>query len=454
MYFDGKDSPECSSSAGYFDDFVLDYLQDTDFDQIVPALDEIEPTLGLSTNQIDFYTSPLLRKNQDPKQPPSYEEHLRSFQPSPLTVETKQEVIETPSCNVATASSRQLTDVLECIYQKEGDKSYSKVRQYQNFDAKRQNLTQQKKDETVLYEQKLKRLLPLIVGGGQIKLWQFLLELLIEGENTDCIRWEGTSGEFRMLDPDAVARKWGERKNKQSMNYDNMSRALRYYYDKLILTKVSGKRHCYKFHFNAILQSTQSIQTTSNQYGLAQSVPNRETPTSVSPVSRQMQSYQTRNTESPLLQPYRENNPEYFISKTEQDFVKEYKSCVYDTNAQNIDSSQFSYQPLSTGCNIWNNSSNATFCDFSSFNTNQRNSGCSYEDGYARQKYDDISNWISALTSSEQTPEETNRMRGNMSNTSSGSGYIPPKPCSAVRYSPYQRQPLYSRPQSAHCIGC
>lgn len=125
MFFDGKDSPEGSSSAGYFDDFVLDYLQETDFDQIVPALDEIEPTLGLSSNQIDFYSSPLT-KDQDPKQPPSYEEHLRNFQPSPLSVDIKQEVVETPSCKVATASSRQLTDVLECIYQKEEDTSYPK----------------------------------------------------------------------------------------------------------------------------------------------------------------------------------------------------------------------------------------------------------------------------------------------------------------------------------------
>lgn len=38
------------------------------------------------------------------------------------------------------------------------------VPQYDNFEAKRKLLSQQKNSETVLYEQKLKRLLPLIVG--------------------------------------------------------------------------------------------------------------------------------------------------------------------------------------------------------------------------------------------------------------------------------------------------
>lgn len=64
-------------------------------------------------------------------------------------------------------------------------------------------------------------------GSGQIQLWQFLLELLSDSTNAACITWEGTNGEFKLTDPDEVARRWGERKSKPNMNYDKLSRALR-----------------------------------------------------------------------------------------------------------------------------------------------------------------------------------------------------------------------------------
>ncbi|KAG8518561.1 Transcriptional regulator ERG [Galemys pyrenaicus] len=94
-------------------------------------------------------------------------------------------------------------------------------------------------------------------GSGQIQLWQFLLELLSDSSNSSCITWEGTNGEFKMTDPDEVARRWGERKSKPNMNYDKLSRALRYYYDKNIMTKVHGKRYAYKFDFHGIAQALQ-----------------------------------------------------------------------------------------------------------------------------------------------------------------------------------------------------
>lgn len=65
-------------------------------------------------------------------------------------------------------------------------------------------------------------------GSGQIQLWQFLLELLSDSSNAACITWEGTNGEFKLTDPDEVARRWGERKSKPNMNYDKLSRALRW----------------------------------------------------------------------------------------------------------------------------------------------------------------------------------------------------------------------------------
>jgi len=80
-------------------------------------------------------------------------------------------------------------------------------------------------------------------GSTQIQLWQFLLELLKviplvlridlkkllkTPKHQHCITWEGGEGEFRMIDPDEVARLWGDRKGKPNMNYGKLSRALRY----------------------------------------------------------------------------------------------------------------------------------------------------------------------------------------------------------------------------------
>ncbi|XP_033322796.1 protein c-ets-1-B isoform X1 [Megalopta genalis] len=96
------------------------------------------------------------------------------------------------------------------------------------------------------------------VGGGQVQLWQFLLELLADSSNSTCIAWEGSNGEFKLTDPDEVARRWGERKSKPNMNYDKLSRALRYYYDKNIMTKVHGKRYAYKFDFHGLMMACQA----------------------------------------------------------------------------------------------------------------------------------------------------------------------------------------------------
>ncbi|KAH8367305.1 hypothetical protein KR200_005286 [Drosophila serrata] len=84
-------------------------------------------------------------------------------------------------------------------------------------------------------------------NNGQVQLWQFLLEILTDSEHTDIIEWVGTDGEFKLSDPDRVARLWGEKKNKPAMNYEKLSRALRYYYDGDMISKVSGKRFAYKF---------------------------------------------------------------------------------------------------------------------------------------------------------------------------------------------------------------
>ncbi|XP_048353354.1 ETS domain-containing protein Elk-4 [Sphaerodactylus townsendi] len=80
-----------------------------------------------------------------------------------------------------------------------------------------------------------------------ITLWQFLLQLLQEPRNKEIICWTSGDGEFKLLQAEEVARLWGIRKNKPSMNYDKLSRALRYYYVKNIIKKVNGQKFVYKF---------------------------------------------------------------------------------------------------------------------------------------------------------------------------------------------------------------
>ncbi|XP_053170347.1 ETS translocation variant 5-like isoform X2 [Scomber japonicus] len=85
---------------------------------------------------------------------------------------------------------------------------------------------------------------------GSLQLWQFLLTLLDNPANGHLIVWTGRNMEFKLIDPEEVARLWGLQKNRPAMNYDKLSRSLRYYYEKGIMQKVAGERYVYKFVCN------------------------------------------------------------------------------------------------------------------------------------------------------------------------------------------------------------
>ncbi|MBN3309355.1 ETS1-related protein [Amia ocellicauda] len=84
-------------------------------------------------------------------------------------------------------------------------------------------------------------------GSGPIQLWQFLLELLLDDSCQSFISWTGDGWEFKLSDPSEVAKRWGQCKNKPKMNYEKLSRGLRYYYHKNIIHKTGGKRYVYRF---------------------------------------------------------------------------------------------------------------------------------------------------------------------------------------------------------------
>merc|ERR1719328_521395 len=100
-------------------------------------------------------------------------------------------------------------------------------------------------------------------------LWDFLQQLLNDpGQRyTSYIQWKNKeTGVFKIVDPSGLARLWGIQKNHLSMNYDKMSRALRYYYRVNILRKVQGERHCYQFLRNpSELKSIKNISLLRQQ---------------------------------------------------------------------------------------------------------------------------------------------------------------------------------------------
>lgn len=66
-----------------------------------------------------------------------------------------------------------------------------------------------------------------------VALWEFLLEALYYPCYEHILRWRNKSdGHFKIVDSQSLAKLWGLYKRKRDMNFDKMSRAMRYYYDK------------------------------------------------------------------------------------------------------------------------------------------------------------------------------------------------------------------------------
>ncbi|GAB1602763.1 ETS homologous factor-like [Argonauta hians] len=197
------------------------------------------------------------------RNPPSYEEHMKRFLPNKSQVENisssvKNEYIQQSS---PFSSAPCSTDIVDS-YKRDSCGFYNPYCKCRPglcycYSSGIYNGKTDDDDDDVYHDLK-----SYISTGGQVQLWQFLLELLLDDTNTACIKWDGGRGEFRMVDPEEVARKWGKRKNKPSMNYDKLSRALRYYYEKQILSKVQGKRYTYKFNFKIIQQAQKCSSST------------------------------------------------------------------------------------------------------------------------------------------------------------------------------------------------
>ena len=77
-----------------------------------------------------------------------------------------------------------------------------------------------------------------------VHLWEFLLEMLADEHCSSLISWSRQNyQEFKLKDKEEVARRWGILKGRRGMNYDKLSRALRYYYRQGIIKKVRSFLH-------------------------------------------------------------------------------------------------------------------------------------------------------------------------------------------------------------------
>ena len=87
-----------------------------------------------------------------------------------------------------------------------------------------------------------------LAGNGPMQLWQFILSLLVSSSSERVVEWtRERKYEFRILEPDKLAKLWGALKKKPAMTFKKLARGLRYYYRKSMLEKARGKQYTYEF---------------------------------------------------------------------------------------------------------------------------------------------------------------------------------------------------------------
>ncbi|XP_074537751.1 transcription factor ETV7 [Halichoeres trimaculatus] len=104
---------------------------------------------------------------------------------------------------------------------------------------------------------------PLHKANGRIPecrlLWDYVYQLLCDDRYQEYIRWEDEDSlVFRVVNPNGLARLWGNHKNRDNMTYEKMSRALRHYYKLNIIQKERGQKLL--FRFLKLPQDTKKLQ--------------------------------------------------------------------------------------------------------------------------------------------------------------------------------------------------
>lgn len=84
-------------------------------------------------------------------------------------------------------------------------------------------------------------------GAKNVLLWKFLLEELKIGKH---VEWTDISqGTFRFVDTSEISRLWGQKKRKDDMNFEKLSRGIRHYYKSGFMSRQEGTRLIYRFNW-------------------------------------------------------------------------------------------------------------------------------------------------------------------------------------------------------------
>ena len=161
--------------------------------------------------------------------------------------------------------------------------------------------------------------------GKNLHLLEFLLEMLADRRMKSLITWTGQDREFRVVNSREVAREWGNRKNKPHMNFDKMSRAMRYYYKKKILTHGNKQRLVYSFGQDAICPHYEKIiklALRTRPSGLGGGKTQGVTSSSEEPLEIDSSSWITPTSPHPV-----KNTAAFFKSKKESDRMLTERLC-------------------------------------------------------------------------------------------------------------------------------
>jgi len=85
--------------------------------------------------------------------------------------------------------------------------------------------------------------------GSKLKISQWIVSLLRDpGTNPSVITWvDEQKGKFKIVNSTRYAELWGKVKHNPNMNYEKLSRAMRYYYKNKEIAIVAGERLTYAF---------------------------------------------------------------------------------------------------------------------------------------------------------------------------------------------------------------